>query len=195
MGFCPIDKGVAFLCSTLQQGGIQNYFYMMNYSAWKSATVTKDTGATEEITAITLTEVGEAAYKFELPKSSNLIATSVLRTIDGVDGFDDQIDARIASIEQLDRETIQKLRFNKVVCIVPLLDGRALIYGGKVDDTPSAVGVGMRLSHFQDNQGDASVGGTLQFVAKTPDNDPPEIYSAQTIAASVDLEALLVPVV
>lgn len=192
---CKIDKGVAFDCDTPQQGGIDKFFYLMNYSEWKTATVTIDTGVTEEITAIALTEVGAAAFKYTLPKSSNLIATSVLRAIDGVDGFDDQVDVRIASIEQVDRINIQRMRFNKVVAIVPLVDGRALIYGGKVDATPSAVGVGMRLSDFQDNQGDAGVGGTLQFVAKTPDTGPPEVFSAQMIASTVDLEALLTPVV
>ncbi len=191
---CKIDKSVTFDCDAVQQGGIEDFFYLLNYSEWKTATVTKDTGVTEEITAITLTETGAAAFKYALPKSSNLIATSVLRAIDGIDGFDDQVDVRIASIAQLDRINFARIRFNKVVAIVPLLDGRALIYGGKVDATPAAVGVGMRLSDWQDNQGDAGVGGTLQFVAKTPDVDPPEVFEAQVIAAAVDLEALLTPV-
>lgn len=191
---CKLDSGIAFDCDALQQGGIQNYFYIMNYSEWKTATLTVDTGDTEEITGITLTESGAAAFKIQTPKSSNIIATSVLRAVDGVDGFDDQVDARIASIEQVDRTNLQRMRFNKVVVIVPLLDGRALIYGGKADATPSPVGVGMRLSDWQDNQGDAGVGGTLQFVAKTPDVDPPEIYSAQVVASTVDLDGLLTPV-
>jgi hypothetical protein len=190
---CKLDKGVAFDCDALQQGGIENFFYVLNYSEWKSATVTVD-GTTEEISAITLTETGAAAYKFTVPKSQNIIATSVLRAIDGVDGFDDQIDARVNSIEQLDVKNIQRIRFNKIVVIVPLLDGRARIYGGKVDATPEAVGVGMRLSDYQDNQGDAGMGGTIQFIAKTPDTDPPEIYASQLIASDVDLEALLTPV-
>ena len=191
---CKIDKSIAFDCDAPQQGGFENFMYMLNYSEWKSATVTKDAGVTEEITGITLTESGAAAFKVTVPKSSNIIATSVLRAIDGVDGFDDQIDLRVNSIEELDRRNLARVRFNKVVCIVPLLDGRALIFGGKADDTPEAVGVGMRISDWQDNQGDAGVGGTLQVVMKTPDNDPPEFYPAQIIASSVDLEALLTPV-
>jgi len=191
---CKLDAGVTFDCDALQQGGIQKYLYILNYSEWKTATLTVDTGATEEITAITLTETGAAAFKITTPKSMNIIATSVLRAIDGVDGFDDQVDVRINSIEQLVRTNLSRIRFNKVVIIVPLLDGRSLIYGGKADSTPEAVGVGMRLSDWQDNQGDAGVGGTLQFIAKTPDNDPPEVYAAQVIASTVDLEALLTPV-
>lgn len=190
---CKIDKGVAFDCDSPQQGGVKNFFYALNYEEWKTATVTVD-GTSKEITAITLTESGAAAFKFTVPKSSNIIATSVLRTIDGIDGFDDQIDARVNTIEQLDRENLARIRFNKIVVIVPLLDGRAIIYGGKADATPEAVGVGMRLSDWQDNQGDAGIGGTIQIVAKTPDNDPPEVYPAQIIASDVDLEALLTPV-
>lgn len=191
---CKIDSGVTFDCDALQQGGIENFLYILNYSEWKNATVTKDTGGTEEITGITLTDTGAAAYKISVPKSQNIIPTSVLRQIDGVDGFDDQVDVRVNDIDQTTRTNLSRIRFNKVVIIVPLLDGRAMIYGGKVDDTPSAVGVGMRLSDWQDNQGDSSVGGTIQFVAKTPDNDPPEVYAAQVVASTVDLEALLTPV-
>ncbi len=190
---CKLDKSITFDCDAPQQGGIESYFYVLNYSEWRTATVAKDAG-TDEITTITLTESGAAAFKLSVPKSSNIIATSVLRAIDGLDGFDDQVDARINSIEQLDVKNISRIRFNKIVAIVPLLDGRARIYGGKVDDTPEAVGVGMRLSDYQDNQGDGAVGGTIQFIAKTPDNDPPEIYASQLIASSVDLEALLTPV-
>jgi len=191
---CKLDAGVVFDCDALQQGGVENFFYILNYSEWKTATVTLDV-TTEEISAITLTESGAAAFKIQTPKSSNIIGTSVLRAIDGVDGFDDQVDVRIASIEQLVRTNLTRMRFNKVVIILPLLDGRAIIYGGKVDATPEAVGVGMRLSDWQDNQGDAGLGGTLQFVAKTPDNDPPEVYASQLIASTVELEALLTPIV
>lgn len=190
---CKLDAGVAFDCDALQQGGIENFIYILNYSEWKTATVTLDV-TTEEISAITLTESGAAAYKITVPKSSNVIATSVLRAVDGVDGFDDMVDVRINSIEQLVRTNLQRIRFNKVVIIVPLLDGRAQIFGGKVDSTPAAVGVGLRLSDWQDNPGDAGLGGTLQFVAKTPDNDPPEVIGSQLITSDVDLEALLTPV-
>lgn len=192
---CEVDKSIVFDCENIQQGGIERYLYVINYSHWKNATVAKDTGATEEITTITLTDTGAAAYKFQVPKSSNIIATSVLRAVDGPDGFDDQIDCRVNTIEELDRRMLAKIRFNKIVVIVPLLDGRSVILGGKADDTPTAVGVGMRLSDWQDNQGDANVGGTIQFVAKTPDNDPPEMYPSQIVASTVDLEALLIPVV
>lgn len=192
---CKIDKGTAFDCDAPQQGGIGRFFYMLNYEDWKSATVTVDTGVTEEITAITLTESGAAAFKFETPKSQNIIPTSPLRAIEGVDGFDHTVQARVNTIEQLDRDNISRIRFNKVVIIVPLLDGRALLYGAGVNATPSPTGVGMRLSEYNEAISDAGLGAMIQFTAKTPDTDPPEIRAPHLIAAAVDLEALLVPVI
>ncbi len=190
---CKLDQSVAFNCDFPQQGGIEAFVYVMNYSEWKTATVTVD-GVTNEITNITLTEVGAQAFKVIVPKSNNIIATSVLRAIDGVDGFDDQIDLRINNIEQLVRESFARARFNKVVIIVKLLEGRMQLFGGRVNATPEAVGVGMRISDWQDNQGDAGVGGTLQIVMKTPDVDPPEVQVAQLIASTFDPETLLTPV-
>lgn len=191
---CKIDKGTVFNCDAPQQGGVENFFYLMNYSEWKSATVTVDTGVTEEITAITLTEVGAAAFKFQVPKSNNLLPGSPLRAQDGIDGFDHTLAAVVNTIEQLDRQNIARMRFNKVVAIIPLLDGRAQLYGAGVSDTPSAQGVGMRLSEYDETQSDPSMGGMIQFTAMTPANDPPEINPPHLIAASVDLEALLTPV-
>lgn len=191
---CKIDKGVAFDCDSPQQGGVLRSIYVMNYSEWKTATVTVDP-TSNEITAITLTETGAAAFKFEVPKSSNLIPTSPLRVTDGIDGFDHTVQAMVNTIEQLDRENISRIRFNKVVIIVPLLEGRAQIYGAGVDDTPTPTGVGMRLSVYDESQGDPSLGGMIQFTAKTPDTDPPEIGAPHLLSTDVDLEALLTPVV
>lgn len=191
---CKIDKSIAFDCDAPQQGGVDNFFYVLNYEDWKNATVTVD-GSTNEITAITLTGSGTAGYKFSVPKSNNILPTSPIRTTDGVDGFDHTIQAMINTIEQLDRENIARVRFNKIVVIVPLLDGRAQLFGGGIDATPSAIGVGMRLSAYDEAPSDPGLGGMIQFTAKTPDNDPPEINAPHLIASTVDLEALLTPVV
>jgi hypothetical protein len=190
---CELEESVVFDCDNLQQGGIANAIYGINYTHWKTATVTLD-GTSKEITNITLTEVGAKAIKIQVPKSSNIIATSVLRAIDGVDGFDDQLDMRIANIEQVVINNLAKNRFNKMVWIVELLDGRKKIYGGRVNDTPEPIGVGTRISDWQDNQGDASVGGTVQIVTRTPENDPPEVLPSQLIASTFDPETLLTPV-
>ena len=76
--------------------------------------------------------------------------------------------------------------FAKVVVIVELLEGRSLVYGQDV---------GMRMSDFQELPGDAATGGTMQFIVKTPDVDPPEINLPQIIASSFDIDDLLTPTV
>ncbi len=187
---CKIDKSITFDCSAPQQGGILNHFYVLNYDEWKDAAVTVD-ATTNEITAITLTNSGDQGFKFTVPKSSNIIPTSPIRTTDGVDGFDHTVQAMVNTIEQLDRENIERLRFNKIVIIVPLLDGRAQIFGGSVDSTPSPRGIGLRLSAYDEAPSDSGLGGMIQFTAKTPDNDPPEIAAPHLIASSVDLDELL----
>lgn len=185
-----IDKSILFDNTAPQQGGVESYFYVLNYDEWKSATVTRD-GTTNEITGITLTEIGHVGFKFSVPKSSNLVYTAPLRTTDGIDGFDHSVQASINTIEQLDRENIERLRFNKIVVIVPLLDGRFQLFGGSVDDTPSPKGIGLRLSAYDEMPADAGQGGMIQFTAKTPDNDPPEISAPALIAEGTDLESLL----
>jgi len=188
-----LSRDITFDCEAPQQGGIKNKIYVINWEDWLASTVTVD-GTTKEITGITLVGTGTQAFKYEVPKSSNIIATSALRRIDGVDGYDSSVDGRISTITELDVREIAKIRFQKIVVIAALIEGRARIYGGWADSTPTPRGVGLRLMENDENQGDASIGGTIRFLAKTPENDPPDIRPPQLIASTVDLEALLTPV-
>ncbi len=191
---CEIDKAIAFDCEEIQQGGVKNYTVLLNQDAWKNATVTVD-GVTGEILTIVLTQQGDAGYKWETPKgAANNMPTNALRVVDGADGYDHSHDIRLQTIEQLDIDAIAKIRFNKIVTITPLLDGRFMIAGGYVDSTPNPIGVGMRLSEDDANISDASVGGSQHFIAKTPDGDPPEMKKPMIIASSFDIDALLVPI-
>lgn len=190
---CKVNKLVAFDCEDVRQGGVDTFVIILNYSEWKNATVTVD-GATGEITDISLTTQGDAGFKWSVPKSSNLLPTSALRAVDAADGYDHSIDMRLQTIEQLDVENIAKIRFNKVVIIAKQLDGRALLVGAHADATPSPSGVGMRLSEDDANISDPSTGGSVHFIAKTPDNDPPEMKKPTLIATSFDIESLLTPV-
>lgn len=183
---CLIDKGVVFDCESPQQGGIINRLIFINKADWDEATIVIDTGSTEEITSITLASGGKQGYEFAVPKSSYIILGSPYRGIDGIDGFDHTIDVRVSSIEQLDRINIAKMRFVKVVVIAELIEGRSLVYGQEV---------GLRMSDFQESPGDASTGGTMQFIVKTPDVDPPEINLPQIIASSFDIDDLLTPTI
>ena len=183
---CLIDKDLLFDCDNPQQGGIVARLILINKEDWDNAVVTVDTGVTEEITDITLAAGGIEGFEFQVPKSSNLLPTSPLRAIDGVDGFDHTLDTRVSTIEELDRINISRMRFNKVVGIITFLEGRSQVFGQNV---------GLRLSDYQENASDPATGGTIQFIAKTPDNDPPEVAAPQLIAASFDVTTLLVPTV
>ena len=187
-----LNKDIAFDCEAPQQGGIKQRIIVINLEDWLNATVTVD-GSTKEITAITLAAGGIEGYEYEVAKSSQIIATKALRPIDGVDGYDHSIDCRINSIEELDARELAKLRFQKVVVIVELLEGRARLYGGWADATPEPQGVGLRLAEDDDNIGDAATGGTMRFLARTPENDPPAIRPPHLIDKDVDLDALLTP--
>lgn len=178
---CKIDRGSAFNCAAIPQGGIGNYAILINKDDFDAATVTEDV-TSKEITAITL-DAPATGFAFESSKgSAQIIPSSPLRAVTAVDGFDHTIDIRALDVTQLSRTNIAKMRFQKVVAIIPLANGKALLYGRNV---------GLRISDFQENPGDADTGGTIQFVLKTPDNDPPEINPPHVIASTFDLSTLL----
>lgn len=178
-----INKDIAFDCDDLQQGGIKANVLVYNWDDWlknvAAANVTVDE-TTGEISAIT-NDTGVEAFKFSVPKSANIIATSPIRRNDGIDGYDHSVNVRVASIEQLDKNQISCMRFNKVVVIVKLVEGRAKIYGQNV---------GLRLIEFEENDGDAGIAGTMRFLAQTDDKEAPEVDLPQLIASDVDLDAL-----
>lgn len=180
---CLIDRGSVFDCAALVQGGIGNYVILINKDDWDDGTVTIDTGVTEEITDIALA-TGKQGWSFEGSKESNLIPNIALRAVDGADGFDHTIDVKAFDVSQLSRENLSKMRFNKVVAVLPLLSGKALAIG---------MNVGLRLSDYQDNPGDASLAGLIQFILKTPADGAPEIEGAHVIANTFDLSTLLTP--
>jgi len=178
---CKIDRGSAFDCTSLTQGGIKDFFYLINKEDFDNNQVLTVDGTSNEIIAITLAS-GTQGYKFQSSKGSiQIIPTSPYRGVTALDGFDHQIDARILDVSQLSIENVEKLRFQKVVAIVPLLSGKFLLYGRNV---------GLRMSDFQYNPGDADTGGTLQVVLKTPDNDPPEIHAPILISSDYDITEL-----
>ena len=178
---CKIDRGSAFDCANIVQGGIGNYVLLINKEDLDNGAVTVD-GTSKEIDTITL-DAGTSAYSFESAKGSvQIIPSTPFRAVSAIDGFDHSLDIRALDVSQLSRENIAKMRFQKVVAIVPLASGKALMYGRNV---------GLRISDFQENPGDADTGGTIQFVLKTPDNDPPEIAPAHLIASTFDITTLL----
>jgi hypothetical protein len=178
---CKIDRGSAFDCASITQGGIGNYVILINKDDLDNGAVTED-AVSHEIETITL-DAGTYGYKFEFSKGSvQIIPSTPFRARTAIDGFDHTLDIRALDVSQLSRENIAKMRFQKVVAIVPLADGRSLMYGRNV---------GLRISDFQENPGDADTGGTIQFVLKTPENDPPEINPPHVVESTFDITTLL----
>ena len=176
-----IDRGVAFDGDAIVQGGIGNYILLINKEDFDEGALTVD-AVSKEIETITL-DSGTYAYKFESSKgSAQIIPTSPLRAVSAIDGFDHGVDMRVIDATQLSLENAKRLRFQKVVAIVPLVSGKSMLYGRNV---------GMRISDFQMMPGDADTGGTFQIVLKTPDNDPPEIDPPHVIADTFDITSLL----
>lgn len=178
---CLIDRDCNFDCSALTQGGIGNYVILVNKDDWDAGTVTIDTGVTEEITSIVL-DTGKEGYAFEGSKESNIIPSTAQREVDGMDGFDHQIDIKVFDVSQLSRENIAKMRFNKVVAVIPLNNGKALCMGKDV---------GMRMSGYVHIPGDASLSNLIQFILKTPADGAPEIATEHVIASTFDITTLL----
>jgi hypothetical protein len=178
---CKIDRGSAFDCTSIVQGGIGDYVLLINKEDLDNGAMTFD-AVSNEIETITL-DSGTYAYKFESSKgSTQIIPSSPFRAVTAIDGFDHTIDLRILDATQLSMDNAKKLRFQKVVAIVPLASGKAMMYGRRV---------GMRLSDFQMMPGDADTGGTFQVVVKTPENDPPEIDPPHLIESTFDVLSLL----
>jgi hypothetical protein len=178
---CKIDRGSAFDCAAISQGGIGDYALLINKEDWDNGAVTLD-AVTHEIDSITL-DAGTYAYKFESSKGSvHIIPASPFRAVTAIDGFDHQVDIRALDVSQLSRENIAKMRFQKVVAIIPLANGKSMVYGRNV---------GMRISDYQEAPGDPDLGGTIQFVLKTAESDPPEIYPPHIVASTFDVLTLL----
>jgi hypothetical protein len=180
---CKIDRGSAFDCANIIQAGIGNYVLLINKEDLDNGAITED-AVSHEIETITL-DAGTYAYKFESSKGSvQIIPSSPLRAVTAIDGFDHSIDIRALDVSQLSRENIAKMRFQKVVAILPLASGQAIMYGRNV---------GMRISDYQENPSDADTSGTIQFILKTPDSDPPEIATPHIIESTFDVLTLLAP--
>lgn len=176
-----ITRGSLFDGAAIVQGGIGNYAILINHEDLTNGAITED-AVSHEIETITL-DSGTYGYKFESSKGSvQIIPSSPLRGVTAIDGFDHSVDIRVLDVTQLSIENAARMRFQKVAVLIPLLSGKALLYGRRV---------GLRMSDFQMNPGDADTGGTLQIVLKTPDNDPPEIAAPDVIASTFDIESLL----
>ena len=176
-----IDRGVAFDGAAIPQGGIGNYMLLINKEDLDNGAITVD-AVSHEIETITL-DAGTYAYKVESSKgSAQIIPSCALRVVSAIDGFDHSVDAIFLDASQLSRENIAKMRFQKVVAIVPLATGKSIMYGRNV---------GMRISAFDEKPGDADTGGIIKAMLVTPANDPPEKDPPILIESTFDILTLL----
>lgn len=177
---CKIDRGSAFDCTTLTQGGIKDYFYLINKEDFDNYQVLTVDGTSKEITAITLAS-GTQGYKFSVPKGSlQIIPISTLRKTSSQGGYDHSLDVRITDTSQLSIENLEKMQYQKVVAIVPLLSGKFKLYGRNV---------GLRMDVLDINDADADTSGTVHMVLSAPD-DPPEVHNPILIADTYDITEL-----
>lgn len=182
MANCKISRGSAFDCDAVVQAGIGDYMYLINKDDFDNYQTLTEDGTTHNITALVLAS-GTQGYKFEAPKGSlQILATSTARQQTANDGHDHSITVYALDVTQLSRENIDKLKYNKVVAIVPLKDGNFLLYGRYV---------GLRIDgEITETPGDADVGGTIMFTVKTPANDPPENALPHVIDSTFDITSL-----
>lgn len=179
-----ITRGSAFDGNAIVQGGIKNYVYLINKDDFDNNQLLTFDVTSDEITALTLA-AGTQGYKFESSKgSAQIVPSAPLRQVSAIDGFDHTVDIRILDATQQGMNNAKRLRFQKVVAIVPLISGKFMLLGRRV---------GMRMSDFQMMPGDADTGGTFQVIIKTPENDPPEIDPPHLIASSYDITELDTP--
>lgn len=176
-----IDRSVAFDGNAIVQGGIGNYVIIINHDDLTGGVITED-AISKEIETITLAS-GTLGYKWESSKgSAQILPSTAFKAVKAIDGFEHSIDMQIVDMTELTIKSATNMRFQKVAVIVPLVNGKSMLFGRRV---------GMRMSDFKMMPGDADTGGSFQVVIKTPDNDPPEIHAPQLIESTFDIDTLL----
>lgn len=187
IGFAPAD------CFDLGVGGVTGNMYLINYDAWKTATITRDPDGT--ITDVVLTEVGEAAFKYELTRGGSVPGTPLTVNNGGKSGFAHAVVSFIPSrLQAIKAEFAKLVNFNRVIAILVMDSNEAVseVYG---DES------GLVLSAFDETPGDPAKGGGIQPTLGTPTDTtletlPPVNFTTGDRAATIAiLELLLVPVV
>lgn len=183
--FLPAD------CIDLESGGVSGDLYLINWNDWLTATKTVD-GVTKEISAITITNTGNRAYKYELTRGASVVTSPLTVNNGGKSGYLHTILTFIPTKDQAVKAELTKLiNFGRVVAIV-VLDSSVVanVYGNDV---------GLAMTAFEEAPNDPAKGGGLQPTFSTPadttlENLPGITFfntdRATTVAA---LEALLTP--
>lgn len=189
---CKIETDLAFVdCSDLEVGGVSGAVYGIDFEAWRAATITAD--ADGLISAITLTQTGDKAVKYDLPYGAPIPSSPFTQNNGGKSGWSHSLQMFLPTKQQDVKKEIAALaNFGRMIWIV-VLDASvtANVYGNDA---------GLRLSAYDELPNDPAKGGGIDVTFATPtdatfENLPPATFfntdRATTIAA---LETLLTPV-
>lgn len=178
-------------CVSLESGGVSGAAYGIDYEVWKRATITESADGT--ITAITLTETGDQAIKYDLPYGASVPSTPFTQNNGGKSGFSHSVQMFLPTkLQAIKKELAGYGNFGRMVWIV-VLDASVVanVFGNDM---------GLRLSAYDELPNDPAKGGGIDVTWSTPtdatlENLPPRTFfttdRATTLAA---LETLLTPV-
>lgn len=172
MGLELISADNLFTKSGIQAKGIYlPSVFLYNLDDWKAATLAE---SSDEITSIT-NDTGKEAFEISTDKPANIVPQVTQRVVSGgIDGFNHQISFPAVNVGGTERADLEKLLYGKFVAIVFLKQGIGVAYG---------TNVGMRATEWNDQAGEAAVGGLITITLATPDDEPPEIDSGRVINA------------
>ncbi len=160
MAECKLSKNFEISeCSKLPAGGLTGAVYFIDFEEWLSSDNTLDnTGA---LTDIELAE-GAKFIKYDLPITSPMPATEVVRNAGGLSGYKHTVELYLPKINQEIRGEFTKLlNFGRVaVIVVRDSDEVSTMYGGDS---------GLVLTGFTETPADAAVGGGAKITLATPE--------------------------
>lgn len=193
MADCNITQGFSAAdCVSLEQGGVSGDLYLINYNDYLTATITRDVDGT--ITDITLTNIGAAAFKYELTRGASVLTSPLTVNNGGKSGYLHNVAAFIPTKDQAIKSDLTNLiNFGRVIAI-PVLDSTVVanLYGNDM---------GLSMTAYEEAPNDPSKGGGLQVTFSTPADTTLENLPAVTVfdtdrtTTITMLEALLTPVV
>lgn len=174
---CLIDAGVLIDCQDLPKGGAKNYALVYNYTEWADmvadgVSITYD--ADGAITAIA-NPSGVAAFRFDVPDNSSLQVGNPIRAIEGgFDSYDHTVNFTVSASTQIAKNTVSKMRLNKVVAILYKNDGLGEVYGSDQ---------GLKLITDNTSTTNADTGGIQPIELATDPSGPAESNKPANIDA------------
>lgn len=114
---CEFDQAFTrTACESASIGGFTGRAWLINWDQWVQATLTEDATG---ITAITLANTGDQAYRVETARGSGVFAQTFTKNANGVSGYNHQVTLNIPTLAQAMKDAIDTLvNVNRVVVII-----------------------------------------------------------------------------